>query len=51
MDQFNSLYIVWTLEPDYAKKYFYNIYNDWDDFIIKLKPTEKQIIMALEILK
>lgn len=51
MSQFESLYVVWTYEPDYAKEYFYKIYGDWQGFINKQKPTDQQIKKAIEILK
>lgn len=50
MNQFESLYIVWTLEPDYAKEYFYKIYGDWEGFIKRLDPTHKQQAKAKEII-
>jgi len=51
MNQFESLYVVWTLEPDYAKEYFYKIYGDWKGFLQKVRPTKEQKEKALKICK
>ena len=50
MNQFESLYIVWTIEPDYAKEYFYKIYGEWEGFIKRLNPTHEQQAKAKEII-
>lgn len=50
MNQFESLYIVWTLEPDYAKEHFYKIYGDWKGFLNRVKPDIKQLEKAKSII-
>ena len=51
MNQFESLYVVWTYEPDYEKQYFYKIYKDFEGFLYKQKPTKEQKRKALEIIE
>jgi hypothetical protein len=49
VDSFSSLYVVWTLEPDYARKDFINKYGDLEGFIKKWKPTTEELEKAKEI--
>jgi hypothetical protein len=49
MNDFNSLYIVWTLEPDYARDFFIKRYKSLDGFIYKCKPCSIQLEKANKI--
>ena len=51
MNQFESLYVVWTLEPDYAKEYFKKIYGRLSDFVKNYKPDELELKKAIIICK
>lgn len=51
ISQFEALYRVWLLEPEYAKEYLFKIYGSLENFISKLNPDDVDLQKAKQIIK